>query len=233
MHGSGLQPAEMGAIDAQWKLVLADAVADRCAEDAGVERFAGAYVATKDPAMLAQVQEYASNISLPLVTDAVVHRYGKGFSTEDLVKGNLNRTQEALDAFSDVDILSRCSGACSRASLFLYIYRPPVRFFVRSQFATLRAISTGADHRGWSSHWHRFFCALLTYSSCWPIFAVFLGTFESNLSRLVVEVAYVAGAWLLLCALLTSSGHAVLVTANTIIVRRSTITICRRWASAR
>ena len=110
VHGSGLQPAEMAAVNAEWKLALVDAVALRCADDAGVAQFDGAYVATKDPAMLAAIDSQREQLALPVTSDSQTHRYGHGFSTEDLVKGALNRTQEALDAFADVDLLSRCKG---------------------------------------------------------------------------------------------------------------------------
>lgn len=48
---------------------------------------------------------------LLLVWDSEVHRYGRGFSTEDLVNGALNKTQEALDVLFDVHMLASCVGA--------------------------------------------------------------------------------------------------------------------------
>jgi hypothetical protein len=111
VFGSGLQPAEMREVDASWKVAMIEAVATRCASEVGVERFTAAFVATKDPQTLA-VLSGAVSTSVPLIWDTSIHRYGRGFSTEDLVKGTLNRTQEALDALSDVDILSRCAGKC-------------------------------------------------------------------------------------------------------------------------
>ena len=102
----------MTEIDANWKLAMVDVVATRCASDADVENFDGVFVATKDPSVLNALKD-SDRITIPVTSDAITHRYGRGFSTEDLVKGQLNRTQEAFDAFSDVDILSRCKGIFS------------------------------------------------------------------------------------------------------------------------
>jgi hypothetical protein len=110
VFGSGLQPAEMGEVDAAWKFAMLEAVATRCTADVGVERFTAAFVATKDPQTLQVLRDAVATSPVTLVWDDAIHRYGRGFSTEDLVKGTLNRTREALDALSDVDILSRCAG---------------------------------------------------------------------------------------------------------------------------
>jgi hypothetical protein len=179
VFGSGLQPAEMREVDASWKVAMIEAVATRCASQVGVERFTAAFVATKDPQTLA-VLSSAVSTSVPLIWDTSIHRYGRGFSTEDLVKGTLNRTQEALDALSDVDILSRCAGKC-----FVRPFpRPnaPNQLFRRSIVwpnYSVAKIPLVVSARS-ASHPHLFF-----------VLSVFLGTMESNLSRLVVEVAAV------------------------------------------
>lgn len=121
VFGSGLQPAEMREVDAAWKVAMIEAVATRCAARVGVERFAAAFVATKDPQTLAVLRAAVASSAVPLVWDGSIHRYGRGFSTEDLVKGTLNRTQEALDALSDVDILSRCAG---KLFFFFFVHAP-------------------------------------------------------------------------------------------------------------
>lgn len=112
VFGSGLQPAEMREVDPRWKFAMLEAVATRCGAEIGVERFTAAFVATKDPHTLQVLRDAVATSPVPLVWDDTIHRYGRGFSTEDLVKGTLNRTTEALDALSDVDILSRCAGEC-------------------------------------------------------------------------------------------------------------------------
>lgn len=150
VYGSGLQPAEMARIDAGRKLAFLNAAARQCAThlEPGAHAFAAAYVATKDPAVLAAAQRAAGDGQLDavqLIWDASVHRYGQGFSTEDLVDGTLNGTREALDAMFDVEMLASCAGKQS-------------------------------------------LCFVIVLTLYISICIAFVGTFESNLSRLVMEI---------------------------------------------
>lgn len=98
-HGNGIQVVEMPHATVDAALERLNSLYATCA-------FGVAFVSTRDPRSLRELQARAAALPYKLVFDAAQVRYGDGFHTLDLVAGHLNRTQEALQYIKDVILLT-------------------------------------------------------------------------------------------------------------------------------
>mmetsp|Transcript_55552 Transcript_55552/g.136292 ORF Transcript_55552/g.136292 Transcript_55552/m.136292 type:complete len:429 (-) Transcript_55552:143-1429(-) len=112
VHGSPSNGVEMAdVVGVARPLRVLAAIAARCPD------VHAAYVSTRDPALVAELERrYGASggsardesSALAVYWNDRVHRYGRGYSTHDLVAGRLNRTEEALGVINDVLLMSEC-----------------------------------------------------------------------------------------------------------------------------
>jgi hypothetical protein len=98
-HGNGIQVVEMPHATVDVAIERLDYLFSQCP-------FEVAFVSTRDPRSLQQLQERAASLPYKLLFDGAQVRYGDGFHTLDLIVGHLNRTQEALQYIKDIVLMT-------------------------------------------------------------------------------------------------------------------------------
>ena len=99
VFGSRINRPEMDELEFGYIYNHTRAIAERCGFD-------GVLVATKSAELLEYIDARPADDSLVWLFDRSQARTTRGWDTTTLIDGKLNRTQEALDVFSDMLLLS-------------------------------------------------------------------------------------------------------------------------------